>query len=480
MIKCATYKNLQLRCTNGFVCNVTSVVTLDTILLNWLSKLHKGLILVPCILLFSLFAKAQSIGCDGFGYLVQTTGTPAKQYLIQIDIASGVSEIVDNENYPGILDGMGFNPADGNLWGSASDSSIFVFRGPSTSISFATYPIAGLPPAVYNCGDISYNGVLYLYSSDSSVIQRVDVNPASPTYLTYLGPVPVAPINAYDYSFNSVDSNIYTVTSGGAAHQLIRINPTTGVETVVGTVAGLVAGDSYGSMYFDATGNMFIQSNTTGKIYQINSTSTTSAPYATFITTTVRSSIQSDGARCNVTTLLPVKLVSFAGVESGFTTVLTWQTSEEINSKDFIVEYSPDNDGKDFKQIDTVNASGGSFGATYSSLYNAQKGTGYYRLKIVDLDGSFTYSNILVMETTDVATAHISLYPNPSKDVVIVRGLEPNDQVTLIDMVGRPLTSMSTVDDAKQIDVSNYPSGIYLVQVVRDGQIVSNMKLDKE
>jgi Secretion system C-terminal sorting domain len=479
MIQYDTYKNLHGLCTICFVFTAT-LVALNTSLLDLLRKLHKGLILLPCILLFSLFAKAQSIGCDGFGYLVENSGTPIKQYLVQIDIASGVSEIVDNENLPGkILDGMGFNPIDGNLWGSASDSSIFVFRGPSTAITFATYPITGLPPASYGSGDISYNGVLYLYNAGGTAIQEVDVNPSSPTYLTYLGALPVAPMNIFDYSFNALDSNLYTVTSG-AVHQLIRINPTTGVETIVGAVAGLAPGDSYGAMYFDASGNMFIQSNTTGKIYQINSASTTASPFATFITTTVRSSLQSDGARCNVTTLLPVTLVSFAGVMSGHTTVLTWQTSEEINFKDFEVQYSPDKNGSDFKTISTVDASGSSMGDTYSTLYDAPAGPGYYRLKIIDLDGSYTYSQIVTLTTTDVPTAHISLYPNPAKDLVIVRGLVANDQIQLIDMQGRVLSTESTTDDAKQIDVSNYPSGLYMVQVLQAGQIVSNLKLDKE
>jgi|GEM_PF-6826486 hypothetical protein len=479
MIEYDTYKNLHVLSTISFVFTAT-LVALNMNLLDMLRKLHKGLILLPCLMVLCLFTKAQSIGCDGFGYLIQTTGTPAKQYLIQIDIASGVSTIVDGISVPGVPDGMGFNPADGNLWGYAADSSVFVFRGPSTSITYSSYPITGLPPAAYNCGDISYNGILYLYTSNASEIQQVDVNPSSPTYLTYLGALPVVPLNVYDYSFNSVDSNLYTVTSGGANHQLIRIDHTTGVETNVGTIAGLAPGDSYGAMYFDATGNMFIQSNTTGKIYQINSTATTASPYATFITTTVKSSIQSDGARCNVTTILPIQLVSFAGVASGFTSVLTWQTAEEINFKNFILEYSPDNNGKDFRPIDTVNASGNPFGATYSSLYNAKQGTGYYRLKIVDLDGSFKYSAIVTLETTNVPATHISLYPNPSKDLVIVRGLEVKDQINLIDMAGRPLASMSTADDAKQIDVSNYPSGLYIVQVLRNGQIITNLKLDKQ
>src|ERR1700743_2228669 len=143
-----TYKNLHVLCTISFVLGAT-LVALHTNLLNLLRKLHKGLILLPCVFIFfGLSSKAQSIGCDGFGYLVENSGTPTKQYLVQIDIASGVSEIVDNENLPGkLLDGMGFNPIDGNLWGSASDSSVFVFRGPSTAITFATYPITGLPPA---------------------------------------------------------------------------------------------------------------------------------------------------------------------------------------------------------------------------------------------------------------------------------------------------------------------------------------------
>jgi len=165
---------------------------------------------------------------------------------------------------------------------------------------------------------------------------------------------------------------------------------------------------------------------------------------------------------------------------SGYTSILTWQTSEELNFKEFELEYSPDNDGSHFKPVDTLAASGSSFGDTYSALYDAPKGIGYYRLKIIDDDGSFKYSNIVKLETTDVATAYISLYPNPSKDVVVIRGLEPNDQITLIDMVGRPIIATSATDDAKQIDISNYPSGLYMVQVLRNGQVVSNLKLDKD
>ncbi|HTC00700.1 MAG TPA: hypothetical protein VK705_08460, partial [Ferruginibacter sp.] len=124
-----TYKNLQVLCTICFVFTA-AIVVLNTTLLHLLRKLHKGLIILPCILGLSIFANAQSIGCDGFGYLIETTGTPAKQYLIQIDISSGVSTIVYSMDIPAVPDGMGFNPLDGNLWGYASDSSVFVFRGP--------------------------------------------------------------------------------------------------------------------------------------------------------------------------------------------------------------------------------------------------------------------------------------------------------------------------------------------------------------
>jgi hypothetical protein len=472
-----TYKNLQVLCTICFVFTVT-LVALNTTLPHLLRKLHKGLIILPCILGLSLFANAQSIGCDGFGYLIETTGTPAKQYLIQIDISSGVSTIVYSMDIPAVPDAMGFNPTDGNLWGYASDSSVFVFRGPVSSITYASYPITGLPVEPYDAGDISYNGILYLYANDSSAIQEVDVNPSSPTYLHYLGALPIAPLNIFDFAFNPVDSNLYTVTSGGATHQLISINPTTGVETVVGAVAGLPAGDSYGAMYSDASGDLFLQSNTTGKIYRINSTSTTSSPFATFITTTVTSSINSDGARCNSPITLPVQLTSFSGIMSGSTSVLTWQTSEEINFKEFVLEYSS-NSSTNFQPIDTIKASGSTSGDTYNALYDAPQGPGYYVLKIMDIDGSYRYSNVVSLTTTTVATAHISLFPNPAKDQVIVRGLVANDQIKIIDMMGRVLNTEYTTDDAKQIDISNYPPGFYMVQVLQDGQIVSNMKLVK-
>ena len=453
-----------------------------------LCKYCRPFLLFSFFLLLSLFAKSQtSIGCDGYSYLIESTGTgtvgsPFQQYLIQLSLQTDSAKIVDSA-FDGNFapNAMGYNPIDGNLWGYSHGSRIFEFTGPVNALTYTTIKIPGLPSAVYNNGDVSASGVLYLYASNTTEMYEVNINVGSGHYLQ-LDSITVAPLNITDFSFNPIDSDLYAVTSATSSHVLEKINPVTGAETVVGNaaVAGLTSFESYGASYFDAAGNYYIQSNGSGIIYRINSVATitnTTTPAATAVETAA-SSGNSDGARCNqAPVLLPVKLVSFTGLKSGYTTVLSWQTSLEVDFRDFEIEYA--SDSVSFVQIGTVYSSGKPTGNSYDFLYDQPVGVGYYGLKIVNTDGSFQYSDIVIIQNGSVATPHISLYPNPSTSSVIVRGLVANDLIRLVDMTGRVLTQVTTVDDAKQIDISNYPSGFYMVQVIDNDNIVSNLKLDK-
>ena len=96
------------------------------------------------------------------------------------------------------------------------------------------------------------------------------------------------------------------------------------------------------------------------------------------------------------TIIVPVTLVDFTGIaKPNKTTLLQWKTATEINSDYFIVERGTD--GSNFTQVAIVNSTGNS-----SSLVNYQltdnfpeNGLNYYRLKMVDNDGHFQYSNII-------------------------------------------------------------------------------------
>ena len=106
---------------------------------------------------------------------------------------------------------------------------------------------------------------------------------------------------------------------------------------------------------------------------------------------------------------LPVTLVSFNAKVTGEGNQLTWTTSSEVNFDKFSIEKSI-NPKKGFIQISTVAGALGSYQYTDSSI---TKGNNYYRLKMLDLDGSFAYSRIVSVYHEYGADEHV-VFPNPA------------------------------------------------------------------
>jgi hypothetical protein len=103
------------------------------------------------------------------------------------------------------------------------------------------------------------------------------------------------------------------------------------------------------------------------------------------------------GSACTVT--LPVELITFEGEKvSGNTALLKWVTATEKNSAYFSIEKSED--GVNFSEIGIVNAQGSSNNiVNYQYNDNHFNKSFYYRLKMLDLDGSYKYSSVRFIET---------------------------------------------------------------------------------
>ncbi len=111
---------------------------------------------------------------------------------------------------------------------------------------------------------------------------------------------------------------------------------------------------------------------------------------------------------------LPVHLISFTARLQQQNVQLGWQSSAEENTSHFEVERSAD--GKDFTVLATVNAQGNSSSViSYSaSDMSPLPGTSYYRLKMVDLDQTFSFSKTVAVSAAS-AGLQVKAYPNPSK-----------------------------------------------------------------
>jgi hypothetical protein len=113
--------------------------------------------------------------------------------------------------------------------------------------------------------------------------------------------------------------------------------------------------------------------------------------------------------------ILPVELLSFTGEAVERTAELEWMTASESNSSHFVVERSTD--GYTFAPIGEVTAAGTSNSLLAYSFVDERpvRGTNYYRLKQVDLDGTTDLSHIVPV-TIDQLVAVGKPFPNPTHD----------------------------------------------------------------
>ncbi|HZG01766.1 MAG TPA: T9SS type A sorting domain-containing protein, partial [Chitinophagales bacterium] len=169
--------------------------------------------------------------------------------------------------------------------------------------------------------------------------------------------------------------------------------------------------------------------------------------------------------------VLPVELSAFTGWNEGTINELAWQTESESNSRHFELERSYD--GAVFETIALVEAAGYStLTIDYTYTDNSPRaGFNYYRLKAVDLDGSYEYSNAIALEVK-TKDAQCVLYPNPTVGNVYLQ-IDNRDgqtlRVELSDASGRvlatDLVSGVRLNQTVGFDLSNLPNGWYGVNV---------------
>jgi hypothetical protein len=110
--------------------------------------------------------------------------------------------------------------------------------------------------------------------------------------------------------------------------------------------------------------------------------------------------------------LLPLTLTSFNGALNNNSVQLNWSSAQEENLDKYIVEKSTD--AINWQTLSTVKAAGNSNSAREYNLVDPNAAQiNYYRLKQVDLNGNFTYSQIIRIRSNAKEKTGIMLYPNP-------------------------------------------------------------------
>ncbi len=499
-----------------------------------------------------------------------------------LDLSSGVTTLGKQTLIEGpnaFINAIGYNTVDNYIWGFRYGTNQLVRIGSDWSVTF--HDVTGFPSPVpgYATGDVSPDGILYLYAANSNQITKVDLNPGSANYLTAVT-LPTSPTELNDWSFNPTNGLLYGF---GTNKVLYQFDPATGNRTTLGAVTGGGIETSgytgaFGTAFFDTDGDMYVGNNGSGAIFKISAplTSLTASLFSTASGVT-----PGDGARCpsaivndppvavdddgtttcntatvdvlvndiagsvpllpssvklltpgssdRVTTLtvagqgqynvdpvsgavsftplnglrdtvsidyvvtdgnglesiatltiivdcpMPVKLVAFDARKEGNLAHLTWSTTEEVNSDRFEIERSTN--GKVWVRIGSVRSNGeSSILRNYAYTDDSpEKGQNLYRLRMVDMDGTYAFSSIRTLSIENGA-GRISVYPNPVQDELTIEGLGGSETIRILDVSGRIMTQgrNGAGQNRHTFDIRSLSNGIYVINIqMPDGSTIS-------
>ncbi|MGG7661801.1 T9SS type A sorting domain-containing protein [Dyadobacter sp. BHUBP1] len=211
----------------------------------------------------------------------------------------------------------------------------------------------------------------------------------------------------------------------------------------------------------------------------IQLTSCSIAAVCDFVNTNT-ATISGNGAGCGSQTAvqagcsaLPVTLSHFTAKAEVGTAVLVWTTAEERSVAVFEVEHS-------FDAVTWYKAGEQSAVGESNALVQYQwvhltpaAGRNYYRLKMKDLDGSYSYSQIASLAFDGKARA--AVYPNPVSDVLIVENSKEIVLFRILNAEGRKVYEAAKVPEA--VPIKGLPAGTYQVQITRQNGLVQKQRI---
>ncbi len=173
---------------------------------------------------------------------------------------------------------------------------------------------------------------------------------------------------------------------------------------------------------------------------------------------------------------VPVELTSFSASAIGENVVLNWQTATEVNNYGFSLERKSKIENREWKEVAFVEGHGNSNSPKEYSFVDTDKlgGTVQYRLKQIDTDGAFEYSDIVTVELEILKEFKLSQnYPNPFNPSTTIKyeiGKDVFVTLTIYNSLGEVVKTLVNKKQSVGIyevkfDASSLPSGIYLYKI---------------
>ena len=172
-------------------------------------------------------------------------------------------------------------------------------------------------------------------------------------------------------------------------------------------------------------------------------------------------------------TTVPVEFVSFTAEEIEKHILLSWSTATETNNVGFEIQRKAKNN--DWTELDFISGSGTTTERQYYSYQDNSVSTGkyYYRLKQIDFDGSFSYSDIVEISINPKQYSLDQNYPNPFNPSTTIEFNIPEEglvNLTVYNLLGQQITTLvnEVLQSGKHqinFNAADLASGIYLVKM---------------
>jgi photosystem II stability/assembly factor-like uncharacterized protein len=222
----------------------------------------------------------------------------------------------------------------------------------------------------------------------------------------------------------------------------------------------------------------FINGNQISYKFWISSISQEISDYTAYYTSGNGTFVSLGSATVEFANVVPVELISFTAEVNESLVTLNWQTATEINNLGFEIERSTNN--KDWAIIGFVRGIGNSESLNHYTFTDNNLGGAtkfYYRLKQMDINGKFEYSNVIEVEAIPANYVLYQNYPNPFNPSTKIRyqlSDESKVVIKLYDILGNEVSTL--VNEVKQpgvyeveLNAQNLASGTYIYRLVSGG-----------
>lgn len=386
-----------------------------------------------------------SMDSDGFTVSSKSNVSGTTYYYVAFSDDDGsVTEGTFTGNAPGQNIILGYEPA-----------MVWVWADSETSTDYMRWTVSGRPSGTYrfsngaaNWGENVFNGFSAIGFSvyGSSTGSAGVANGGTYYYLAFQGSISTA-----NPGFSSGSATKVT-TSVEPGFLITRHNTNTGNNTYIKT-AEMAANESYIPRHEAAETDALLTFESDG--YSVGSSAgQLRGSHYYFVSEKL--------------TALPVELIKFSGAEVEGETILKWTTASEINNEFFEIQGS--NDGIIWETITYVTGSGNSSVELNYAENLGDDQNRFYRLKQVDFDGSFDYSNVIYVKRQGISSAQLMVFPSPANSQIniVAEDLNKGDyDLKVIGINGAIVRSESSLNfetgNMISFNVDNLAEGVYTV-----------------